>query len=408
MPPSVCEFAATIARCSRRAQAGCFTAASSTHKGASCLTRFCCSREAAPRRRLRPRCCCATWTPLWRRKPRRTSCDTACARASLSKTRAQSGRSACAPPLKPAMLQHPRIRHHRCRSCSGTTTRACRCALPQPLLRGSPRCALSCASHARHAAATQAGTYAPQRGAPRPQGRLWSRALVPRAAAAGAEPAGAAGAAAANALAGYRRHRMHLGVAEGSAELAGELPLEAGLDGLAAVSFAKGCYLGQVRAPALAGTHASGPRLRLAVAFAAWCAGSRAHDAEDAGGGAGADGANALPRRRAKARSARLCGRRSSAATRRRAPGARRKWRPRPRNRRANGGYRGRRGASPSSPPCWRPARAETSAYGVYHYHACGAPGCAGSGAAAAGGREGRDRASCRGWLRGCVARRHA
>jgi len=38
---------------------------------------------------------------------------------------------------------------------------------------------------------------------------------------------------------------MLLGVAEGAGELAGELPLECNMDGLAAVSFTKGCYLGQ-------------------------------------------------------------------------------------------------------------------------------------------------------------------
>jgi len=34
-------------------------------------------------------------------------------------------------------------------------------------------------------------------------------------------------------------------VGEGAAELGGELPLEVNLDALAAISFAKGCYLGQ-------------------------------------------------------------------------------------------------------------------------------------------------------------------
>ena len=34
-------------------------------------------------------------------------------------------------------------------------------------------------------------------------------------------------------------------MAEGAGELAGELPLECNLDGLGAVSFTKGCYLGQ-------------------------------------------------------------------------------------------------------------------------------------------------------------------
>ena len=42
----------------------------------------------------------------------------------------------------------------------------------------------------------------------------------------------------------YDALRLALGVAEGG-ELAGELPLELNLDGLNAVSFAKGCYVGQ-------------------------------------------------------------------------------------------------------------------------------------------------------------------
>lgn len=61
------------------------------------------------------------------------------------------------------------------------------------------------------------------------------RALLPR----GSAPADAASDGGA-----YAYLRLALGVAEG-AELAGELPLELNLDGLGAVSFTKGCYVGQ-------------------------------------------------------------------------------------------------------------------------------------------------------------------
>ena len=61
------------------------------------------------------------------------------------------------------------------------------------------------------------------------------RALLPR---------GAAPADAASDGGDYTFLRLALGVAEG-AELAGELPLELNLDGLGAVSFTKGCYVGQ-------------------------------------------------------------------------------------------------------------------------------------------------------------------
>ena len=60
--------------------------------------------------------------------------------------------------------------------------------------------------------------------------------MLPRSAA----PAGARAAEDA-----YVSLRLALGVAEGAAELAGELPLELNLDGLGAISFTKGCYVGQ-------------------------------------------------------------------------------------------------------------------------------------------------------------------
>ena len=62
--------------------------------------------------------------------------------------------------------------------------------------------------------------------------------MLPR----GAVPAGAASPGATSES--YDALRLALGVAEGG-ELAGELPLELNLDGLNAVSFAKGCYVGQ-------------------------------------------------------------------------------------------------------------------------------------------------------------------
>jgi hypothetical protein len=43
----------------------------------------------------------------------------------------------------------------------------------------------------------------------------------------------------------YESHRLSLGVAEGASELSGELPLELNLDALGAISFNKGCYVGQ-------------------------------------------------------------------------------------------------------------------------------------------------------------------
>ncbi len=43
----------------------------------------------------------------------------------------------------------------------------------------------------------------------------------------------------------YESHRLSLGVAEGACELSGELPLELNLDAMGAISFNKGCYVGQ-------------------------------------------------------------------------------------------------------------------------------------------------------------------
>jgi folate-binding protein YgfZ len=64
------------------------------------------------------------------------------------------------------------------------------------------------------------------------------RAVLPR----GALPPGATSPVATSES--YDALRLSLGVAEGG-ELAGELPLELNLDGLDAVSFTKGCYVGQ-------------------------------------------------------------------------------------------------------------------------------------------------------------------
>ncbi len=69
--------------------------------------------------------------------------------------------------------------------------------------------------------------------AARTQALGW-RAVLPRDAPPTADAAGDA----------YDAHRMALGVAEG-AELSGELPLELNLDALGAISFTKGCYVGQ-------------------------------------------------------------------------------------------------------------------------------------------------------------------
>ena len=76
------------------------------------------------------------------------------------------------------------------------------------------------------------------RGDPRGVPALGHRALLPAAAAASPASPDAHTAA-------HRQHRLRCGVAEGAAELGGELPLELNLDLLHAVSFTKGCYVGQ-------------------------------------------------------------------------------------------------------------------------------------------------------------------
>ena len=71
---------------------------------------------------------------------------------------------------------------------------------------------------------------------------LGLRGVIPAAAAAELLPAGADPE---EAEAAYAQWRYTLGVAEGSEELGGLLPLECNLAGLNAISFDKGCYIGQ-------------------------------------------------------------------------------------------------------------------------------------------------------------------
>ena len=71
---------------------------------------------------------------------------------------------------------------------------------------------------------------------------LGLRGVIPAAAAAELLPAGAVPD---EAEAAYAQRRYALGVAEGSDELGGLLPLECNLAGLNAISFDKGCYIGQ-------------------------------------------------------------------------------------------------------------------------------------------------------------------
>ena len=71
---------------------------------------------------------------------------------------------------------------------------------------------------------------------------LGLRGVIPAAAAAELLPAGADPD---EAEAAYAQWRYALGVAEGSDELGGLLPLECNLAGLNAISFDKGCYIGQ-------------------------------------------------------------------------------------------------------------------------------------------------------------------
>jgi folate-binding protein YgfZ len=83
--------------------------------------------------------------------------------------------------------------------------------------------------------------------------------------------------------AAYREWRYRWGVAEGTAELAGLLPLEANLEGLNAISFDKGCYIGQ---ELTARTHHTGViRKRLVPAHFAVAA--PRGDGEDSGDGDG-------------------------------------------------------------------------------------------------------------------------
>jgi folate-binding protein YgfZ len=101
-----------------------------------------------------------------------------------------------------------------------------------------------------------------------PQALGW-RAVLPRAA-----PPPRSGAdidAADDAV--YDAHRLSLGVAEGASELAGELPLELNLDALGAISFTKGCYLGQ---ELTSRTHFRGVIRKRAAPFSYNCDGNDA------------------------------------------------------------------------------------------------------------------------------------
>ena len=107
---------------------------------------------------------------------------------------------------------------------------------------------------------------------PRGVAGLGWRALIPHTVAEAAAAAGAGGGDAspssspsppAAADAPLRAARFRLGVAEG-AELAGLIPLEAGLDGLRGIAFDKGCYVGQ---ELVARTHFRGEVRKRVVGF---------------------------------------------------------------------------------------------------------------------------------------------
>ena len=87
--------------------------------------------------------------------------------------------------------------------------------------------------------------------------------------------------------AAYREWRYRWGVAEGTAELAGLLPLEANLEGLNAISFDKGCYIGQ---ELTARTHHRGViRKRLVPAHFAVAAPSGDESGDESGDKSGGD-----------------------------------------------------------------------------------------------------------------------
>jgi folate-binding protein YgfZ len=175
------------------------------------------------------------------------------------------------PTLMPALLlTRRRSRTPPPRRRAGATTRAWRCALASACARTRPCAAarfhICCLSHP----ALRSGGFR------RTQALGW-RAVLPRDAPPAADAAGDA----------YDAHRMALGVAEG-AELSGELPLELNLDALGAISFTKGCYVGQ---ELTSRTHFRGVirKRAMPVAFASAAAAAAAAPGQavlPAGGGA--------------------------------------------------------------------------------------------------------------------------